>query len=606
METGEKFEKRLTLQVAAQIIKRISANLYRSPAGAIKELTSNSFDAGADKVTVRFYLNYDIQGMLYFKRIKIIDNGDGMDLEKLVHILTHIGGSDKENLAQSGNYKVKYGRPLIGRLGIGMLSVAASCSEFIVRTKNMGSTREFIASISLDFFNREIAFESLDRAEIGNVLITSRSVVDREFESYTEVEISKFTPPFMQTINEELADSFLYSHPHLGPIEKDEDYFISFLDSVVEAEKFPNLQNFDRLILQLGLMAPVVYLKEGPVRKKYTVEGVEHEIPGTKNENYDNLKRQLEDFHFDLRVEIYREGQTDDVLFSGFKLYKPLLFPTNADIRDFGTDLAPYLNFVGPINANFRNEEGEMVETSLRAYAYHQQKRIKPHEFRGLLFRVAGVAIGSMFEDLTRTYSESPVLLHQMAIEIYLDEGFQTIVNLDRESLYEGAMSYWHLQNFLNNWLNGEEPPKPEVRESLSPENKGVVEIQKEFHDVEKKLFPANEKPLLYTLRKRAVDRRAEKKKNQNPRNEVEERIKSEFKAKTIQYKLTDQPWDAEVTVTPDRMLVAKIPRFEGPRRDLWRTLTLAVLAYAPENQKRRRDLLEVLYETYLKYEGKE
>ncbi|EQD34573.1 hypothetical protein B1A_18627, partial [mine drainage metagenome] len=94
-------------------------------------------------VITKFYLNHDSTGTLFFKRIKIIDDGEGMDLNKLIHVLTHIGGSDKESFSKDPSFQTKYGRPLIGRLGIGMLSVAASCSEFIVRTKNKGSMREF-------------------------------------------------------------------------------------------------------------------------------------------------------------------------------------------------------------------------------------------------------------------------------------------------------------------------------------------------------------------------------------------------------------------------------------------------------------------------------
>ena len=373
-------------------------------------------------------------------------------------------------------------------------------------------------------------------------------------------------------------------------------------------EKLSNVQNFDKMILQLGLMAPVIYLSDGPVRSTYTVNGKSIKIPGSNSKEYLRLKQDLIDYNFDLEIEIYKEeiGTKRDILKSRFRLYKPLLFPTNSDIEEYGEELDPYIDFVGPINAKFRDEEGAETETVVRGYAYHQGKRIKPHEFRGILFRVYGVAIGSTFEDLTRTYSESPVLLHQMAIEVYLDRGFQKIVNLDRESLFEGAMVYSHIQNVLNNWLKGEEPKKPEIRESLTPENKGTIEIQREFYEVEKKIFPKSSKSLIYTLRKRAADKRTRKKEAHNPRMEVEDKIRSIYNAKTIQYKLSDFPESSEAHLNEHRELVVTVPRYSGPRKDLWRTLTLAVLTYPPEDKERRNELLKLIFETYQKYEGKE
>ena len=601
-----KLEKRLTLQVAAQVIKRISANLYRSPAGAIKELVSNSFDALATEVRVKFFLNYDVKGTLFFKKIVVADNGDGMDLDKLIHVLTHIGGSDKETLAEAGDIKLRYGRSLIGRLGIGMLSVAASCSQFVVRTKSKESNREYVADISLEFFNREIAYESLDKAEIGNVTVTSRSVKGKEYDSYTEVEIAKFTPPFMQAINENLGESFLYGKEYIGSENNDEDYFISFVDNVVGIRRLPDVQNFDKLILQLGLMTPVVYLTDGPVRESYVVEGREHRIPGTDSNEYHKLKKDLADYNFNVVIEVYKENSPDskDILRSRFKLYKPLLFPTNADIEEFGEALDPFLSFYGPIEASFRDEDGVQTETLVRAYAYHQQKRIIPHEFRGLLYRVAGVAIGNIFEDLTRMYTESPVLLHQMAIEVYMDKGFQKIVNLDRESLFEGAMAYTHLQNMLSNWLRGDVPARPEIRESLTPENKGTIEIQKEFYETEKKVFPAPEKSLIAILRKRAADKRARRKSQQNPQSDVEDTIISLYKATGIQYKLSDFPENSEAKLDDSKELIVRLPRYSGPRRDLWCTLTLAILAFPPEDKERRKNLLKLIYGAYLRYEG--
>ena len=63
MSGEEKFEKKLTMQVSVQIIKHISSGLYRSPASAIKEIISNSFDADAHNVNIEFHFSYDKDGL---------------------------------------------------------------------------------------------------------------------------------------------------------------------------------------------------------------------------------------------------------------------------------------------------------------------------------------------------------------------------------------------------------------------------------------------------------------------------------------------------------------------------------------------------------------
>ena len=42
----------ITIEVSSRIIRHISRGIYRSPAGALKELVSNAYDAGARKVTI--------------------------------------------------------------------------------------------------------------------------------------------------------------------------------------------------------------------------------------------------------------------------------------------------------------------------------------------------------------------------------------------------------------------------------------------------------------------------------------------------------------------------------------------------------------------------
>ena len=87
-----------------------------------------------------------------------------------------------------------------------------------------------------------------------------------------------------------------------------------------------------------------------------------------------------------------------------------------------------------------------MFEISM--YAYRQAIRIVPHELRGILFRVYDVAIGDYDYEKFRPYTTS-ALQFQTSYEIFMDKGFQSAVNVDRESLYEASYSYRYLKKYF-------------------------------------------------------------------------------------------------------------------------------------------------------------
>ena len=78
-----------------------------SPANALKELVSNSFDAGATEVLI----NTDHPA---FSTVSCFDNGPGISAEDLQTIFGFIGGSDKRVRGEFGPFQ----RPVIGRIGI--------------------------------------------------------------------------------------------------------------------------------------------------------------------------------------------------------------------------------------------------------------------------------------------------------------------------------------------------------------------------------------------------------------------------------------------------------------------------------------------------------
>jgi hypothetical protein len=110
-ETIGQLTTKITVGVGTAFLDLFSAQLYSSPQKAFKELTSNSWDAGADCVDVR--ISTDLQTSN--ATMCVLDNGVSMDEEGL-RGLWRIAFSPKKGTP------IQYGRRVIGKFGIGKLA----------------------------------------------------------------------------------------------------------------------------------------------------------------------------------------------------------------------------------------------------------------------------------------------------------------------------------------------------------------------------------------------------------------------------------------------------------------------------------------------------
>lgn len=633
MSNNDKFETRLSLQVSVQIIKHIASGLYRSPASALKELVSNSFDADAHNVNIGLHFSYDNTGTVYLKKISLKDDGMGMDLNTLEFIFTHIGGSAKG----SNSNKTPEGRDMIGRLGIGMLSVASACRSFLVRTKKKNEEREYSADISLQFFDdvRELT-KTMDKFSIGNVVINSRSKPG--FDQYTIIEIKDFRPPFLDNIREGLLKSHLFQKSsNIEPGSNDDklyqEYFEGFVDSLVQDEKLLTAPVLDQIIATLGLMSPVEYLENGPVRSSVSLDnGTSYQIPGTSDENYLYIKTKLKNLNFSvyINIDIDDPSGRHNTTRNYFKLYKPILYPTKKDLDTQSIKkLDPYVYVLEEKTAIIENEPGEEVKTTIRGYAYHQDARILPHEYRGILYRVYNVAIGDYFKDDLRLYSESPVLLHQMFVEVYLDEGFQSIVNLDRENLFEGARTYVYLRKYMENMFNGKVPEKlpvpiansldstfretdPSQISNATPSTNGEPSQPSNrrdinFYDSMRKLLPARPS-IISNIKERTGEKRKHKLEKNDPTEPIKNIAKEKLKVPDIKIATTKVLDDFGLIVfdANNKEATLNVPKFQGSRASVWENIFTVAATWGPKDANERKEFMKALYTVYKISEGKE
>jgi HSP90 family molecular chaperone len=106
------------MKVHSKILKDLSSGIYSNPANAIKELIINSYDADASKVTIRAKPDLD--------SFTIIDDGIGMNCDDFENKFAWISHSEKR---KENDFSDKFGRPLVGKFGIGFISASQLCDK---------------------------------------------------------------------------------------------------------------------------------------------------------------------------------------------------------------------------------------------------------------------------------------------------------------------------------------------------------------------------------------------------------------------------------------------------------------------------------------------
>ena len=100
----------LPIEVSKAVVKHLSVGLYRNYALAIKELVSNSYDAGATEIKIKLDLKN--------KKIIVRDNGRGISYNEFKDEYLHIGFHKIPAKKPD-----ELGRMRIGTFGIGFLAI---------------------------------------------------------------------------------------------------------------------------------------------------------------------------------------------------------------------------------------------------------------------------------------------------------------------------------------------------------------------------------------------------------------------------------------------------------------------------------------------------
>ena len=127
----------ISVEISTRFLEHFSEQLYSSPQKAFEELIANGWDAGADFVDIRIPDDLASEQAI----ITVFDNGTSMDEDGLRE-LWHIAFSPKKDS------RVQYGRPIIGKFGIGKLAtyVLANRLTYICKAED-----QVIRRVTMDY-----------------------------------------------------------------------------------------------------------------------------------------------------------------------------------------------------------------------------------------------------------------------------------------------------------------------------------------------------------------------------------------------------------------------------------------------------------------------
>lgn len=486
------------LRTDERVIARVTDGIYRQPGSSLRELISNSYDADATRVTIK-------TDAPRFERISIEDDGIGMTPQSLAHMLLHIGGSAKRQEAgqelgiTNANDPLlsPSGRKLIGKIGIGIFSVAQLTHTFQIITKTKGDKFRTIATVALKQYSDDVIKSSVkdqDKYESGKVNIWREKAKDIDSHG-TTIILTNIRPQTRDTLrskeiwlaieqseNSIGTDEHQSIEPpkfHIGRVDStgeilkringevsnlpwdssddQETAFKKLVQCVWDETKYsnpnPQLEKiFDYylyMIWQISLSIPLLYV-DGNIFDMDLSGWAESFQIANEPKGSAKLLSLTGGTTISEALHLKEDAIKNkfDVYFDDLKLFRPIKFK---GLPESDHAIKKPLIFFGKCREEFSNYSVDLSGGALDFEAYlFWTPKIVPTEHRGSLIRING-ASGTLFDSSFMRYQVSEqTRLRQITCEIFIKEGFDSALNIDRESF-----NYAHPHSvYLTRWLH--------------------------------------------------------------------------------------------------------------------------------------------------------
>lgn len=517
---------RTVLKTDERVIARVTDGIYRQPASALRELISNGYDADATRVVIK-------TDAPRFERISVEDNGLGMTPKALAHMLLHIGGSAKRQeigktlgISSSENpLNSPSGRKLIGKIGIGIFSVAQLTHTFQIITKTKGDNHRTIATIALKQYSDETPNtvpDSEDQYESGKVNIWREKAKDIDAHG-TTIALTNIRPQARDTLRSReiwsaieqsertnSADEHQSIEPpkyHIGRVDSSGDLlekskgqfsnvpwlesdapkvaFEKLVESVwqelLDSNPNPKLdQIFDyylQMVWQLSLSIPLPYVQghlfdmalynwADAFQLSNEPRGSAEQLPLKKEQPIRKL----------LKLKDGEKLDKFEVLLDDLMLLRPIKFK--------GLPMSSHavkkpIVFIGSCREEFKKYSPELSGGTLEFEAYlFWTPKIAPTEHRGSLIRIHG-ASGTGFDPSFMRYQVSEqTRLRQITCEIFIHRGLDSALNIDRESFNYAHPHAVYLTRWLHSALRQLATAQKRIGSEIRTENRSAVKTQ--------------------------------------------------------------------------------------------------------------------------------
>lgn len=485
-----------TLATSQRIIGRVTDGIYREPWAAFRELVANSYDADAQFVSIE-------TDQPSFSQIIFRDDGNGMAAETVAYVVKNIGGSSKRTsigadlntVGEMDANRSPAGRPLIGKIGIGLFAVAQLTQHFQIITKAKGeAVRTSLTVVLMTHDEDKQVLEDDGQYKAGTVSIISERVPESDIDSHgTEVVLYELRPEIRRTLQSlqrwqnarhgpAEAGNKLEDEPryHIGlpagilsrtddgldpnlpweltdePDVKFERFFKAVGEMSGKGTRGVTLQHFDeylRLVWKLSLSLPITYMDEDPFDLGDQSRVLFFDLPSTSRQSRKvelERGRTLRE-HFDLAARTRQPTLSFYVSLDGMSLKRPIRLPKElaADSRI----AAPVLMIAKEI-APFSEADLDLAGGPLEFEAYlYWNSRIIPRDNAGVLIRVHE-ASGTLFDRSFLNYQISEqTRLRQITAEIFVKRGLDSAINIDRESYNFSHPHFLYIQKWLHRAL---------------------------------------------------------------------------------------------------------------------------------------------------------
>jgi hypothetical protein len=468
-----------------RVLARISDGIYREPSSALRELVANAYDADATRVTIQ-------TDAPRFERITVRDNGLGMTPEGLARLINHIGGSAKRQeyghelgvASADDATRSPGGRRLIGKIGIGLFSVAQLCREFRIITKRKGDKFRLVADIALLRFDEDAAKPDEDgEIEAGSARIQRVPASDAGAHG-TDIILTRLSPPardllrsrdiwdrVTDTSHAAAGDTFTAPTYHIGRANADGDTIEETANVPWDSEDTPEsrftklreavigetgersakprldatLDRYLRTLWELALAAPLDYA-EGAHPFDLTGKHL-HRLFWLSNgargsaEEFKLAKDETIRARFGLSAPDHAPGRLSrfEVFVDNIRLARPLTFDGGPTADPSQANRTP-LFFAGRFTPDLTPIPAEQrggAHLAFEAY-FLWTPRVVPTEHIGVMVRIAD-ASGTLFDDTFIGYQVAErTRLAQISGEVFTLQGLDAALNIDRESFNFG------------------------------------------------------------------------------------------------------------------------------------------------------------------------